>query len=231
MRKPRSPVSGSLAWVPVADEPLHHALYSDERVRIYEAVIAPGERTAFHRHDQHTLYTVIAGGKSSTEAFPGASAGAYRFPRTTGLPQLLAWGFTRAVFGWTDLPDGSWFVMPAHGRSIVHRVKASAGNRSAMRMLGIEFAPPSPTSARRPAGPSPFGRPDYEDEWLRVWALPRPRVGRPTFDGIFVITAGGRAGEFQLLPAGTALPGSGARRCEPRASYGNEMTRVKVYQM
>ncbi len=205
MRKPRSPVSGSLTWVPVADEPLHHLLFSDDRMRVYEAIIAPGEQTAFHRHDKHTLYAVIAGGKSSTEAFAGAIPGAYRFPRTTRLSRLLTWGFTRAVFGWTDMPDGEWFIMPARGRPIIHRVRASAANRAELRMLGVELVPHAPAERQSPLRPTLHHRPDYEDDWVRVWELPCSRLGRAAYSGVVVMTAGARAGEYHHFDAGAAL--------------------------
>ena len=205
MRKPRIPVSGSLTWMPVADEPLHHLLFSDARMRVYEAIIAPGEQTAFHRHDRHTLYAVIAGGKSSTEAFTGAIVGAYRFPRTTRLSRLLTWAFTQAVFGWTDMPDGEWFIMPACGRPITHRVRASAANRAALRMLGVELVPHALAERQRPARPSHHRRPDYEDEWVRVWELPCSRISRAAHSGVIVMTAGVGAGEYHHFDAGAAL--------------------------
>jgi hypothetical protein len=214
------PEADRSTWVSVADEPLHRARFADERLRIYEAVIAPGEQTAFHRHDQDTLYAVLAGGRSSTEAFPGAYGGAYSFPRTIRWTWLLAWGITRAVFGWTDLPAGAWFVLPAHRQPATHRVRASTTNRSALRMLGVEILARQPTKSPRGGAAGKRGRPDYRDENMRVRELPPKGFVSLVTDGLIVVIAGdlaiaedqfgaGRrelhAGEFLRLTAGAVV--------------------------
>jgi len=135
-------------WVPVTEEKNHRELFRNDLIRVYMAVLPPGSHTEYHRHDQDTLYIVIAGGSSSTDTVEGRAP--YRFGRSVVLWRKMAMLFSRALCGYVRLPTGSAMFMANRSLPIIHAVKAAPGNTSPMLLMGIEFLSRGPTSAGRP---------------------------------------------------------------------------------
>ena len=57
-------------------------VWENERVRIWEMVLAPGERSAVHEHTLDYLLIPLAGDRIGVEVEPD-TAGAYRDPATS----------------------------------------------------------------------------------------------------------------------------------------------------
>jgi len=56
--------------VPVEQEPHHRIVFQNKNIRIYDALIPPGEVTLFHTHSFDTVNVVVSDGKGMNE-FPG----------------------------------------------------------------------------------------------------------------------------------------------------------------
>ena len=133
---------GAEDWVEVAHEPDHGAIFENEQVRVYIAVIRPGKETLYHRHDKDTLYVVLEGGKNYSTILPGTKNVKYVLPKSIGLVQKIKWLFTRTVYGWTDLPKSVYVLMHNEGNPVIHKVRGAEDNPADMRMMGIEFLKP-----------------------------------------------------------------------------------------
>jgi hypothetical protein len=53
--------------VPVEQEPRHRIVFQNKNVRIYDALIPPGDLTLFHTHSFDTVNVVVSGGKGMNE--------------------------------------------------------------------------------------------------------------------------------------------------------------------
>jgi hypothetical protein len=160
-------------WVEVTDEPDHGALFENEHVRVYIAVIRPGKETLYHRHDKDTLYVVLEGGKNYSTTLPGTKSVKYVLPKSIGLVQKLKWLFTRTVHGWTDLPKSAYVLMHNEGNPVIHKVRGAEDNPGDMRLMGIEFLNPGASHGCGAAGTHSL-KIDYEDDTVRVFRLRFP---------------------------------------------------------
>jgi len=57
--------------VPVGDEPRHHVVYSNDYVRVIDAVVPPGDVTLYHTHSKDNVPVAISGGKMRTQVLGG----------------------------------------------------------------------------------------------------------------------------------------------------------------
>lgn len=181
-------------WVDVSEEPNHKELFKNEHIRVYVAVIPPGEETLYHRHDRNTLYLVLRGGKNASSALPGSGSTPYLFPKSIPLKRKLRWALTRLVFGWTYLPESVYFLMNNRGNPIVHKVRASGDNPRAMELMGIEFLGPPGVDVSGSVGTDSL-KTDYEDDGLRVFRVRLPsdlrRIKGPVcFTGLVILMKG-----------------------------------------
>jgi hypothetical protein len=112
---------GALEAVPWIDEPLHRKLFENPIVRIYEAVILPGESTLFHEHTENTVYvTVEDGGNSAVENtihIPGLG---------TQAPCPLS---TRS---------GTSFCSLHKEKPLIHRISCPSTNEGPVHFIGME---------------------------------------------------------------------------------------------
>ena len=104
--------SGGLDTVPVFEEPFHQLIFADERVRLLDVGLMPGDTSDFHRHDDAIAYFGLAGSQIWLDV-PGSA------PRTVDLPADF-WG------GDIAYPEASF----------IHRI-ANVGE-SPFRLLAIE---------------------------------------------------------------------------------------------
>ena len=129
-------------WVDVTIEPHHVEQFANQAVRIYEATIAPGTATQFHRHTRDTIYVITAGGRFRSDEPGHQIAG-------TPLPRQLWWLATRKVAGgWVRMPAGTVIVQPHRTHPLIHRVIAHPANAAPIRMLGVEVHREQPVSAQ-----------------------------------------------------------------------------------
>ena len=181
-------------WVDVTDEPNHKEIFRNEQIRVYVAVIPPGEETLYHRHDKDTLYLVLQGGKNASCTLPRSKSTKYVFPKSVDLKRKVTWGLTRLLFGWTYLPRSTYFFMHNSGNPVVHKVRASEDNPRAMELMGIEFLGPPGVDVSGSAGTDSLTA-DYEDDGLRVFRVGLPsdlrRVKGPVcFTGLVILMKG-----------------------------------------
>ena len=160
-------------WVEVAVEPDHEEIFKNELIRVYVAVIRPGEETLYHRHHKDTLYVVLEGGKNYSTTLPGTKSVKYVLPRSISPLQKVKWLLTRSIYGWTDLPKSIYVLMHNEGNPVIHKVRGAEDNPSDMRMMGIEFLNPGARHGYGPAG-TQFLKVDYEDNTVRVFRLKFP---------------------------------------------------------
>ena len=160
-------------WVEVAAEPNHEEIFRNGQIRVYMAVIRPGEDTLYHRHDKDTLYVVLEGGKNYSTTLPGTRNVKYVLPKSISLLQKVKWLFTRSIYGWTDLPKSVYLLMHNEGNPVIHKVRGAEDNPSDMRMMGIEFLNPGGHHGCGSAGTQSL-KVDYEDNTVRVFRLKFP---------------------------------------------------------
>jgi hypothetical protein len=160
-------------WVEVDAEPAHGEIFKNEKIRVYIAVIRPGEETLYHRHDKDTLYVVLEGGRNYSTTLPGTKNVKYVFPKSISLVQKVKWLFTRLIYGWIHLPKSVCVVMHNEGNPVIHKVRGAEDNPSDMRMMGIEFLNPGRCCGRGSAGTQSL-KVDYEDHTVRVFRLKFP---------------------------------------------------------
>ena len=173
MLKHEKVASGAQAWVEVADEPNHKEVFKNEQIRVYVAVIHPGQETAYHRHDRNTLYLVLEGGKNYSTTLPGSNSSKYVFPKSISLKRKIKWGLTRLIYGWTYLPRSIYFFMYNGGNPVIHKVRASEENQCAMELMGIEFLNPVGRNRSLTTGTN-FLTTDYEDDSVCVYRVKLP---------------------------------------------------------
>lgn len=56
--------------VPVDQEPHHHIVFQNKYVRIFDAIVPPGDQTLLHKHTFDNVFVVASGGKGTVEV-PG----------------------------------------------------------------------------------------------------------------------------------------------------------------
>jgi hypothetical protein len=59
--------------VPIEQEPRHRIVFENKNVRIYDALIPPGDLTLFHTHSVDSVVVVVSGGKGTNELLGKAS--------------------------------------------------------------------------------------------------------------------------------------------------------------
>jgi len=165
--------SGGEDWLDVADEPNHKGVFENEQIRVYVAVIRPGQETSYHRHDRDTLYVVLEGGKNYSTTLPGSKSSKYVFPKSINLGRKIKWGLTRLIHGWTYLPKSICFLMYNSGNPVIHKVRASENNQCAMELMGIEFLNPAGCHRPLPIGTKSLAM-DYEDDTVCVFRVKFP---------------------------------------------------------
>jgi hypothetical protein len=80
------------AAVPVEQEPHHRIVFENKKVRIYDALIPPGEATLFHTHVFDSVSVTVNGGQARNEIVGKPvreytqAAGTVTFSRATGAP-------------------------------------------------------------------------------------------------------------------------------------------------
>ena len=73
--------------VPVEQEPRHRVVFQNKNVRIYDALIPPGDLSLFHTHSFDNVFVVVSGGKGTNEV--------HGKPPTQTAPVTGAAGFAR----------------------------------------------------------------------------------------------------------------------------------------
>ncbi|SOX54824.1 hypothetical protein MAAFP003_3503 [Mycobacterium ahvazicum] len=197
-------------WVDVTIEPHHVEQFGDADVRIYEATIAPGAATMFHRHTFDTLYVVTAGGRFRSEE-PGRQKPGTRPGRSTPLLRQLGWLFARKVRGgWISMPTGTLIAQPHRTHPLIHRVVGNPGNAAPIRMLGVELHRDRPVSDVLPGGPGI--RVENPGHPWPAYRLTGPAEGGPlevtlAGGGVLVVVAGTATVEHngQALGPGQAV--------------------------
>jgi hypothetical protein len=76
--------------VPIEQEPHHRIVFENKNVRIYDALIPPGEVTLFHTHSADSVAVAIHSGKGTSE-FLGKAP-------TETIPVMGAAGFSKATY-------------------------------------------------------------------------------------------------------------------------------------
>ncbi len=219
----------SAQWVPVDEEPHHVELFGHDRVRVYEARIAPGEVTLHHRHAIDTVYVVAAGGRFRSE-LPYRQRSATALGRSVGVAARAGLLVRRLLTGWLVLPSGAVLWQP-HGRyPLVHRIRAAAANATTIRMVGIELrgtpgaaesatTTSTATSAARAAVRTlPHTRSELRNDevsCLRLDLEPAAATSLDAVDGAVLVVIHGRA---VTGPAGDPISVSAwlPARCELR---------------
>jgi hypothetical protein len=187
-------------WVDVTIEPHHAEQFANQAVRIYEATIAPGTATEFHRHAYDTIYVVTAGGRFRSDE-PGRQIPGTRVGRSTPLPRQLWWLATRKLAGgWVKMPTGTLIAQPHHTHPLIHRVIAHPTNAAVIRMVGVELhcerpvsAPPASASGIRIEHPGPPW-PAYR---LSMPSDHRPQQVMLAGGGVLVVTKGSAAAQLR----------------------------------
>lgn len=91
----------------ISDKPLGNVatklLHEDERVKIWEMALQPGEETEPHRHELEYIIIVIDGDKIA------------------GVPHVESTGFS-AQYIEADVEPGSWYRMPKGGVELARNV-------------------------------------------------------------------------------------------------------------
>lgn len=161
--------SVSESFVEVRDEPRHRRRFENTWARVYDVLVAPGDRTLYHRHTEDTLYVSILAARVSDQIF-GAQE-------------------TRTA----DVPAGICICRPHRAEPLIHRVgNAGAGD---MRMIGAEVKASPPLVAEKPLQ-APGHELLWETPRLRSYrlalaagrALPELAYG---FSGLTVALTGG----------------------------------------
>jgi hypothetical protein len=209
-------------WVDVTVEPHHAEQFANKDVRIYEATIAPGTATLFHRHTRDTLYVITAGGRFRSEE-PGHQIPGTRVGRSTPLRRQLWWLATRKLGGkWVRMPTGTLVAQPHRTHPLIHRVIAHPANTTAIRMLGVELQRERPASGPL-AGAAGIRIENHGTPWP-AYRLSTPAGAQPqhvtlTGGAVLVVVAGSAAVqhkvEVQRLQPGQARwlpPGENAIR-------------------
>jgi hypothetical protein len=195
MLKHEKVTSDAQGWVEVADEPNHEEVFKNEQIRVYVAVIHPGQETSYHRHDRNTLYLVLEGGKNYSTTLPDSNSSKYVFPKSISLKRKIKWGLTRLIYGWTYLPKSIYFFMYNSGNPVIHKVRASEDNQCALELMGIEFLNPVGHNRSLTTTGTNFLTTDYEDDSVCVVRvkLPSdlPHMKKPLcFVGIVILLKG-----------------------------------------
>ncbi len=204
-------------WVDVTIEPHHVEQFANQAVRIYEATIAPGTATQFHRHTHDTIYVITAGGRFRSDE-PGHQIIGARVGRSTSLSRQLWWMATRKLAGgWVRMPTGTLVAQPHRTHPPIHRVIAHRTNTTAIRMLGVELHRERPVSAQLARAASI--RIEHRRAPWPAYRLNTPPDDQPqqltlAGGGVLVVVAGSaeaqhdghvhhiEAGQANLLPAG-----------------------------
>lgn len=129
--------------VPVGQEPRHHVMFSNEYVRVIDAVIAPDDTTLFHTHSRDNVPVSISGGRMQTEVLGGSTTES------------------------TVQPGGAWFAKASY----THRI--SNVGTTTLRFIDAElvsipsFASPLPEPIKDVPGLSL----EIDNERVRVYRI------------------------------------------------------------
>jgi len=183
-----------VGYVEVAAEPLHKEIHADSYFRAYQANLAPGQATVYHRHSEDTLYLVIKGGRMSTRNFKGCKRGPMLFPRSFPLYKKLWLALQNLFAGSAYLPTGLSFFMPSRKHPSIHLAAASPHNREAVWLIGIELRQGAASRPEPVHEPVP-GRVEYDDNSFKVFvcavaAETSARIALPGYQLFMVCTKG-----------------------------------------
>ena len=117
------PTGETIEYVEVRDEPRHRHKFENERVRLYDVLIPPGDTTLYHRHSENTVYVIIQGSRFRSQLAGGP-------PVENDLPLRAAFFETQAE------------------NPIIHQV-SNIGDRTA-RLIGVEIYEKDETITREP---------------------------------------------------------------------------------
>jgi len=137
MNKKRS--DKTTKYVEVKDEPRHIEIFQNSFIRMYSAIIPPGEETLYHRHSTDTIYIVIQGGAIGTQYVGKTRMNTMLLPGAFGFLTKIKWGIQNLLFGFVKMPSGFFFEMKHKESPSIHRAVASKKNKQELIMLGIEI--------------------------------------------------------------------------------------------
>jgi hypothetical protein len=126
------------AFVEVSDEPLHKEVYRNEHVRVYRAILKPGDSTDFHRHSKNTLYVTIRGGNIRTKTMKGTHACPTVLSKRVSLNKRICLLFQKVFSNSLNLFNGFVFYMASERNPVIHKATASGKNSFNMDLMGIE---------------------------------------------------------------------------------------------
>jgi hypothetical protein len=131
-------------YVEVRDEPRHHHRFENAFVRVYEALIAAGDTTLYHRHQEDTFYAAIAPARVRSQV----------------------WGEAEVREG--EVAAGRAFCNLHRAEPLIHQVTNVGA--TGMRMLGAEVkaSPPNTSSVVLEA---PGHEVLWEGDRLRIYEL------------------------------------------------------------
>ena len=127
--------------VPVQDEPLHHVVYSDSRLRIFDVDLPPHAVTLYHIHAHDMVGVTLVPGPVREES-PGE-------PPEDAPP---------------DKAQAVWFA--PHPQTDVHRVTNLGDSR--IRMIGIELLTSSASRKSGVKGDQGAGEVQFENDGVRA---------------------------------------------------------------
>ena len=92
-----------IASGPVGDQIATRVLHEDEKVKIWELVLAPGEATEAHEHKNDYILVIIDG------------------DRIAGIPHVKSTGFS-AQYIEADVAPGSWYRLEKGGIEVARNI-------------------------------------------------------------------------------------------------------------
>jgi quercetin dioxygenase-like cupin family protein len=128
--------------VPVAEEPRHRVVFSNEYVLVIDAVVPPGDATLYHTHSEDNVPVAISGGRMRTEVLGGAASE-------------------------SDVPTGGvWFARASYTHKITNV------GRTPLRFIDAEIlrSPGGPADAK-PLDAAPGTKLEIENERARVYRM------------------------------------------------------------
>ena len=127
------------SFVEVNDEPLHREVYKNDHIRIYRAILKPGDSTDFHRHSKNTLYVSLRGGNITTETMKGTPACSTVLSMRVSLIRRILLLFQKVLCSSLNIYSGFIFYVPSEKNPVIHRAIASSKNLANMDLMGIEI--------------------------------------------------------------------------------------------
>ncbi len=179
-------------FVEVNDEPLHQEVYKNDYVRIYRAILKPGESTNFHRHSKNTLYITLQGGSITTEKMRGAPACPTVVSKRVSLNTRIRLLFQKVFYSYLNIFNGFVFYMPSEKNPVIHKAIASCNNSFNMDLIGIEVLSSNLTKYKKK---NLYGKIEIESSDIvvsRIIMNPNQKLSRKELyeDGIIIALSG-----------------------------------------